>query len=210
MLPITHDSVGFIILITSCLTSNYLTFLLSSKWISLHPALSESPVETSDKSDVPTTPYLSARPTAAASSAKWCSMWHLQHFFDTQSKFLPCSVVNASAFQQTDNTKEGLYGWKCYSQCKERNYEPMNVILGYLFQRGLIEILTTDREHYHHISATHHAHSSNRHPSSFSRPLWWLWSMKSYSSWFSCGSVLPGSQCCLMQAPPPRCIGGDR
>jgi hypothetical protein len=35
MLPITDDLVGLIILITSCLTSNYLTFLLSSKCISL-------------------------------------------------------------------------------------------------------------------------------------------------------------------------------
>jgi hypothetical protein len=34
MLPITNESVGLIILITSCLTINYLTFLLSSKWIS--------------------------------------------------------------------------------------------------------------------------------------------------------------------------------
>jgi hypothetical protein len=36
MLPITGESVGLIILITSCLTSNYLTFLFSSKWISLN------------------------------------------------------------------------------------------------------------------------------------------------------------------------------
>jgi hypothetical protein len=35
MLPITDESVGPILLITSCLTSNNLTFLLSSKWISL-------------------------------------------------------------------------------------------------------------------------------------------------------------------------------
>jgi hypothetical protein len=35
MLPITDESVGLIILITSCLTRNYLTFLFSSKWISL-------------------------------------------------------------------------------------------------------------------------------------------------------------------------------
>jgi hypothetical protein len=35
MLPITDESVGLIILITSCLTSKYLTFLLPHKWISL-------------------------------------------------------------------------------------------------------------------------------------------------------------------------------
>jgi hypothetical protein len=36
LLPITDESVGLIIiLITSCLTSTYITFLLSSKWISL-------------------------------------------------------------------------------------------------------------------------------------------------------------------------------
>jgi hypothetical protein len=35
MLPITNESIGHIILITSCLTSNYLTSLLSTKWISL-------------------------------------------------------------------------------------------------------------------------------------------------------------------------------
>jgi hypothetical protein len=35
MLPITNESIILITLITSCLTSNYLTFLLSSKWISL-------------------------------------------------------------------------------------------------------------------------------------------------------------------------------
>jgi hypothetical protein len=34
MLTITDESVGLIILITSCLTSDYLTFLLSPKWIS--------------------------------------------------------------------------------------------------------------------------------------------------------------------------------
>jgi hypothetical protein len=39
MLPITDDSVGLIILITSCLTSNYPTFLLSPKWISLRLAI---------------------------------------------------------------------------------------------------------------------------------------------------------------------------
>jgi hypothetical protein len=35
MLPITDESVELVILITLCLTSNYLTFLLSPKWISL-------------------------------------------------------------------------------------------------------------------------------------------------------------------------------
>jgi hypothetical protein len=35
ILLLTNDSVGLLILITLCLTSNYLTFLLSPKWISL-------------------------------------------------------------------------------------------------------------------------------------------------------------------------------
>jgi hypothetical protein len=39
MLPITDESVELIILITSFLTSNYITFLLSPKWISLAAAV---------------------------------------------------------------------------------------------------------------------------------------------------------------------------
>jgi hypothetical protein len=35
MLPITNESIGLIILITSCLTSNYLTSIIYAKWISL-------------------------------------------------------------------------------------------------------------------------------------------------------------------------------
>jgi hypothetical protein len=35
MLPIANESIRLIILINSCLTSNYLTFILSSKWKSL-------------------------------------------------------------------------------------------------------------------------------------------------------------------------------
>jgi hypothetical protein len=45
MLPIRNESIGLIILITSYLTSNYLTFLLSSKWIPLSLALFPGPCE---------------------------------------------------------------------------------------------------------------------------------------------------------------------
>jgi hypothetical protein len=35
MLPITNESIGLFILITSCLTINHITSILSTKWISL-------------------------------------------------------------------------------------------------------------------------------------------------------------------------------
>jgi hypothetical protein len=39
MLPITNEAIGLIILITSCLTSKYITSLLCTKWISLFDSI---------------------------------------------------------------------------------------------------------------------------------------------------------------------------